>query len=200
MCVWGVVFSCVWPFVTQWTCQVLLSMNFFRQEYWSGFPFPTPGDHPEPGMKLTSHVSSALAGRFFTIAPLGFLEFQSVSLVSQCPTLWSNGLQQVRLPCRSPTSDIAQIYVHQVSNVIRPSQPLSSPSPPYFNLSQHHGLFQWVSSSHHVAKFWSFSFNISSSNEYSGLIPFRMDWLDLLAVQVTLKSVLQHHSSKASIL
>ena len=62
------------------------------------------------------------------------------------------------------------------------------------------GLFQWVSSSHQVAKDWSFSFNISPSNEHPALISFRMDWLDLLPVQVTLKSLLQHHSSKASIL
>ena len=62
------------------------------------------------------------------------------------------------------------------------------------------GLFKWVSSSHHVAKILEFSFNISPSNEHPGLISFRMDWLDLLAVQGTLKSLLQHHSSKASIL
>ena len=74
------------------------------------------------------------------------------------------------------------------------------PSPPAFNLSPHQGLFQWVSSSHQVAKCWSFSFSISPSNECSALISFRMDWLDLLTVQETLKSLLQHHSSKASIL
>ena len=60
-------------------------------------------------------------------------------------------------------------------------------------------FFQWVSSSHHVAKvFWNFSFSVSPSNEYSGLISFRMDWFGLFAVQRTLKSLLQHHSSKAS--
>ena len=72
---------------------------------------------------------------------------------------------------------------------------LSSPSPA-FNLSQHQGLFKWV----RWPKYWSFSFNISLANEYSGLISFRMEWLDLLAVQGTLKSLLQHHSSKASVL
>ena len=77
---------------------------------------------------------------------------------------------------------------------------LLSPSPPTFNLSQHQGLFQWVSSSHQVPKHWSFSFSISPSNKYPGLISFRMDWLDLLAVQGTLKSLLQHHSSKESVL
>ena len=68
------------------------------------------------------------------------------------------------------------------------------------SVSQHQGLFDGVSSLHQVAKYWSFSFSISPSNEYSGLISFRMDWLDLLAVQMTLKSLLQHHSSKALIL
>ena len=77
---------------------------------------------------------------------------------------------------------------------------LSSPSPPAFNLAHYQGLFQWVTSSHQVAKVWSFSFSISPSNEYLGLISFRMDWLDLLSVQGTLKSLLQYHSSKASIL
>ena len=72
--------------------------------------------------------------------------------------------------------------------------------PPALSLSQHQGLFQCVSSLHQVAKFWSFSFSVIPSNEYSGLISFRIDWLDLLAVQGTLKSLLQHHSSKASIL
>ena len=85
-------------------------------------------------------------------------------------------------------------------DIIQPSHPLSFPSPPAFNLSQHQGLFQGVSSSHQVPKHWSFSFSISPSNEYSGLISFRIDGLDLLAVQGTLKSFLQYHSSKASIL
>ena len=104
-------------------------------------------------------------------------------------------------PVHHHLPEYTQTHVHWVSDAIQPSHPLSSPSPPVFNLSQHQGLFQWVSSSHQVARvFWSFSFNISPSNEYSGLISFRMDWLDLLAVQGTLKSLLQHHSSKASIL
>ena len=81
-----------------------------------------------------------------------------------------------------------------------PSYPLLSPSPPAFNLSQSQGLFQWVSSWHQVPKYWSFSFSMSSFNEYSGLISFRMDWLDFFAVQGIFKSLLQHHSWKASIL
>ena len=74
------------------------------------------------------------------------------------------------------------------------------PSPPAFTLSQNQGPCQWVSSSHQVAKIWSFTFSINPFNEYSCLISFRIDRLDLLAVQGTLKSLLQHCSSKASIL
>ena len=76
----------------------------------------------------------------------------------------------------------------------------SSPSPPAFNLSQHLGLFQLVSYSHQVAKVLSFSFSWSTLKEYLGLISFRNDWFDLLAIQGTLKSLLQHHSLKASII
>ena len=75
------------------------------------------------------------------------------------------------------------VGVHWVGDAIQPSHPLSSPSPPTFNLSQHQGICKWVSSSHQVAKYWSFSFSISPPNAYSGLISFRMDCLDLLAVQ-----------------
>ena len=86
--------------------------------------------------------------------------------------------------------ELAQIHVHWVSDAIQTSHPLSSPSPPAFNISQHWGLFQsalcirW-------RKYWSFSINISPVNGYSGLISFRIDWLDLLEVQETLKSLLQ---------
>ena len=71
---------------------------------------------------------------------------------------------------------------------------------PMLNISQHQSLFQWVGTSPQVENYWSFSSSISPSNEYSGLISFRMDWLDLIAVQGTLKSLLQHHSSKPSVL
>ena len=97
--------------------------------------------------------------------------------------------------------DIVSFWLfHWVSDAIQPSHPLLSPSPPAFNLSQHQCLFRWVSSLHQVAKVLGFSFNISPSNEYSGLISFRIGALDLLAGQGTLKSLLQHHSWKASIL
>ena len=86
------------------------------------------------------------------------------------------------------------------TELVMPSHHLSSHSPPNFNLSQHQGLFQGVSSSHQWPNYRSFSFSISPSNEYSGLISFRIEWFDLLTVQGTLKSFLQHHSSKASTL
>ena len=104
-------------------------------------------------------------------------------------------LQHVRPPCPLPTPEVTQTHVHQVSDAIQPSHPLLSPSPPSPNPSQHQGLFQWVNSTHEVAKALEFQ-----PNEHPGLISFRMDWLDLLAVQGTLNSLLQHHSPKASIL
>ena len=96
--------------------------------------------------------------------------------------------------------ELAQTHVHLVGDAIQLFPPLLSPSPSAFNLSQHQGLFQLVSFSCQVAKVLSLSFSISPLTEYSGLISFWIDWFDLLAVQGTLKSLLQHHSSKASIL
>ena len=104
------------------------------------------------------------------------------------------------LPVHQQLPELTQIHVHWVGDAIQSSYPLSSPSPPVLNLSQHQSLFQWVSSSHQVAKVLEFQLQPQSSNEHPGLISFRMDWLDLLAVQGTLKSLLWHHSSKASIL
>ena len=92
------------------------------------------------------------------------------------------------LPVHHQLLESTQTHVHWVGDVIQPSHPLSSPSPPTFNLSQHQGLFKWVSSSITWPMYWSFSFSISLSNEHPGQISFKMDWLDLLAVQGTLKS------------
>ena len=104
------------------------------------------------------------------------------------------------LPVHHQLPEPTQTHVHCIGDAIQPSHLLSSPSPPAFHLSQH-----WVFSNELVLcirwpKYWSFSFSISPSNEYSGLISFRMDWLDLPAVQGTLKNLLQNHSSKPSIL
>ena len=103
-------------------------------------------------------------------------------------------------PVHHKLPELTQTHVHPVSDAIQPSHPLSSASPPAPNPSQNQGLFQWSVLHIRWPKYWSFSFSISPFNEYSGLIFFRMDWLDLLAVQGTLKSLLQHHSSKASTL
>ena len=122
----------------------------------------------------------------------------SYSVTSDC--LWPMHCSMPGFPVHHQFLELAQTDVHQIGDAIQPSHSLSSPSPPALSLSQHQGLLQWVSSLHQVAKYWSFSFSISPSNEYSGLISFRMDWLDLLAAQGILKSLLQHHSSKTSIL
>ena len=98
------------------------------------------------------------------------------------------------LPVHHQLQEFTQTHVHQVGDAIQPSQ-----FPPALNPSQDQGL-PMSQPSPEVAKYWSFSFSTSPSNEHPGLISFRMDWLDLLAVQGTLKTLLQHHSSKASIL
>ena len=103
-------------------------------------------------------------------------------------------------PLQHQPPEFAQTHVHQVCAAIKPSHPLLPPSPPNFNLSQRLSLFQWVGSSHQVAKVLEFQLQLQSFQWIFWLISFRMDWLDLLAAQGTLKSLLQHHSSKASIL
>ena len=123
-------------------------------------------------------------------------KFSSVQLLSLCNPM---NRSTAGLLVHHQLPDFTQTHVHWVSDAIQLSHPLLSPSLA-FNLSQHHGLFKWVSSSHQVAKVLEFQLQHQSSNEYSGLISFRMDWLDLLAVQGTLKSLLQHQSWKASIL
>ena len=95
---------------------------------------------------------------------------------------------------------IAQTHVHRVGDAIQPFHPLSSPSPPVSNLSSIRIFSMGSVLRIRWPKYWRFRFSINPSNEYSGLISFRMDLLDLLAVQGTLKSLLQHHNSKASIL
>ena len=122
----------------------------------------------------------------------------SCSVVSY--SLQPHELQHTRLPCPSPTPRAYSTHVHRVSDAIQPSHPLSSLLlPPLFFpsirvFSKESVLrIRWP-------KYWSFSFSIIPSNENSGLISFRMDWLDLLAIQGTLKHLLQHHSSKASTL
>ena len=103
------------------------------------------------------------------------------------------------LPVHHQLLEFTQTHVHRISDAIQPSHPLSSPSPAAPNPSQHQVFSNESTLFMRWPKYWSFSFSISPPNEYPGLNSFRMDWLDLLAVQGTLKSLLQHHSSKASI-
>ena len=119
----------------------------------------------------------------------GPVQFSSVT--QSCPTLCDpTNHSTPGLPVHHQLPELTQTHAHRVGNTIQPSHPLSSPSPPALNLSsirvfsnESALLIRWP-------KYWSFSFNIGPSNEYSGLISFRMDWLDLLAVQGTLKSLL----------
>ena len=127
---------------------------------------------------------------------------QSSSVTHSCLSLCDP------MDCRTPNfpvhhqlPELTQTHVHQVSDAIQPSHPLSSHFPPTFNLSQHQGLFHWVSSLHQVAKVLGFQLQHQSFQWiFSFLVSFRTDWFDLLAVQGTLKNLLQHHSSKASVL
>ena len=104
------------------------------------------------------------------------------------------------LPVHDQLPEFTQTHVHRVGDAIQPSHPLSSPSPPVPSPSQHRVFSNESTLRMRWPKYWSFSFSIIPSKEHPGLISYRMDWLDLLAVQETLKSLLQHHSSKASIL
>ena len=113
---------------------------------------------------------------------------------------WPHDRSTPGLPVHHQLPEFTQTHVHQVSDAIQPSHPLSSPSPPALNLSKHQVFSNESVLCIRWPKYWSFSFSINPSNEHPGLTSFSMDWLDLLAVQGTLKSLLQHHSLNASIL
>ena len=157
------------------------------------------GNLEENGYIMYGWVPLMFIWNYHNIVNQLSVEFSSV--VQSCLTLCNPmNCSTPGLPVHHQLLEFTQTHVHRVSDAIQPSHPLSSPSPPAPNPSQHQSLFQRVNSSHEVAKVWSFSFSIISSKEIPGLISFRMDWLHLLAVQGTVKSLLQHHSSKASIL
>ena len=117
-------------------------------------------------------------------------ESESENCSAMSNSLQPHELQHTRLPVLYYLPEFVQTHVRWVGDAIPLSHPLLSPSPLALNLSKHEGLFQWVDSLNQVLPM----------NEYSGLISFRIDWFDLLAVQRTLKGLLQHHSSIASVL
>ena len=129
-------------------------------------------------------------------SPLPFVSLQFSSVAELCPTLCDHGLQHARLSCPSPTP---RAYSNSCP-LSRRCHPTISSSVVSFSCLQSFPVSESNDSALRMRwpKYWSFSF-ISPSSEYSGLISFRMDWLDLLAIQANLKSLLQHHSSKASI-
>ena len=136
-----------------------------------------------------------------SLSPLSSFRDQIRSVAQLCPTLCDPMNHSTPgLPVHHQLPEFTQTHVHRVSDAIQPSHPLSPllllpPIPPSIR------VFSTESTLHiRWPKYWSFSFSISPSKEIPGLISFRMDWLDLLAVQGTLKSLVQHHSSKASIL
>ena len=134
-----------------------------------------------------------------THTPFSSVQFSSVA--QSCPTPRDPmNCSTPGLPVHHQLLEFTQTRVHRVSDVIQPSHPRLSPSPPAPKPSQHQSLSNESTLHMRWPKYWSFHFSIISSKEIPGLISFRMDWLDLLAGQGTLKSLLQHHSSKASIL
>ena len=142
--------------MTPWTAvhQVSLSMGIpqARVLEWVAMPFSRGSSNP--GIKPRSptlQVDSLLS------EPSGKPDITNqLSHSVRSDSLWPHGLQPTRLPCPSPTPRATQTHVHHVSGAIQPSHPLSSPSRPAFNLSQHQGLFQWVGSLYQVAKVLEF--------------------------------------------
>ena len=202
-------FSRVRLFATLWTVarQAPLSTGFSRQESWSGLPCPPPGNLPNPGIKPASLTS---ADRFFTAGATWKVCYsmdqfssvaQTVSSVAQsCPTLcnpWNAAFQgSLSFTIFCSLLKFMSIELMPFNHLIfcRPLLLLPSILPRTRVFSKESALcIRWP-------KYWSFSFSISPSKEYSGFISFRIDFFDLLEVQGTLKSLLQHHSSKALIL
>ena len=181
-------FSCVRPFATLWTVarQAPLSVGFSRQEYWSGLPCPPPGDLPNPGIKPTSPTPPALAsGRLTTSATWESLvtPWTAETEASLSFTISLSLLKLMSIESMMSSNHLILCHPLLLLLSIFPSIRVFS------NESALH--IRWP-------KYWSL--NISPSNEYSELISFRIDWFDLLAVQRTLKSLLQKHNAKTSII
>ena len=182
------------------SCQAPLSAGLFKQEYWNGLPFPPPRDLPDPGTEHVSPESSSLASGFLTTEPPGnfLIVVQSPSRVQLFVTPWT-AAHQASLSFTISQSRLKLMSLESVmtSNhliLCCPLLLLPSIFPRIRIFSNESALcIRWP-------KYWSFSSSISPSNEYSRLISLRIDLFDVLAVQGTLKSLLQHHSSKTSVL
>ena len=168
--------------------QAPLSMAFSRQEYWSGMPFSSPGDLPDPRIEPESFTFPALAGKFFTTSATWMPPSVQFSSVAQSCLALCDPMDRTMpvLPVHCQLPEFTQTHVHGVGDAIQPSHPLSSllllpsifPSIRVFsNESVLH--IRW-------SKYWSFSFSISPFTERSRLISFRIDQSDVLAVQGTL--------------
>ena len=197
-------FSCVWlfaPILSTVACQAPLSIKFPSQQYWRSChallqgTFLTQGSNPH-------HLCLLLAGELFTTSPTWEThksnQFSSVTQLCLFLTPWT-AAYRASLSITNTQSSLKLMSIESVmpSNHLILWHPLFLlpsifPSIRVFS-NESALLIRWP-------KYWSFSFSISPSNEHPGLISFSIDWLDLLAVQGTLKSLLQHHSSKASIL
>ena len=145
-----------------WSCKMHV-LRMVRTSVWGG-------------QRAPSNLSSASSLLLYTIMGLKWLDS------------WARDCNMPGLPVYHQLPEFTQTHIHGVSDAIQPSHPLSSIFPSSFKLSEHQGLFRWVSSLHHWPKYRSFSFSISPSIKYWGLISFGMDWLDLLAVQGTQES------------
>ena len=202
-------------FATPWTLtfQAPLFMEFPKQKYWNVLPFPSPGHLPDPGIEPISpawqadfslldyqespnrkqhndHSSKEWINKTCSVQSVG-------SVTQSCLTLRPHELQHLSITNSWSLLKITTIESVMPSNHLILCHLLLHPSSIFPSIR----VFSKESAVHiRWPKYWSFSFGISPSNEYSELISFRMDWLYLLAVQETLKSLLQHHSSKASIL
>ena len=177
-------------------------MRFSRQEYWTGLPFTSPRELPEQGIEPGFHalqadtLPSEPPGK-----PINTPSVQFTSVAQSCSTLYDpmdcNKQASLSITNSQSLRKLMSIESVMPSNHLILCRPLLllPPIPPSIRVFSNKSALciRWP-------KYLHFSFSISPSNEYSGLISFRMDWLDLLAVQGTLKSLLQHNSSKASIL
>ena len=171
-----------------------LKANIFPLEWCDAAPANSLGYWPNVKAKLALTVK--LRSKNDTQ-----MSDQFSSVAQSCPTLCNPMNHSTPgLPVHHQLPKFTQTHVHQVGDVIQPSHPLLSSSPPAPNPSQDQGLYQWVNSSHEVAKVLEFQLHHQSFQWTPSTDLLRMEWLDLLAVQGTLKSLLQHHSSKASIL